>query len=324
MVVIVDPDGVVRYVNPPVTELFDRPCDELLGSNIVDLVHPDDRTTALEALDATVELGPGGRGLATLRVLPADGSARIVELVGNNLMKDPVVGGILVSARDVTDLVRARKQLEHQATHDALTKLPNRLLFEELGEQALARAARHGQDVAVLFVDLDHFKRVNDTYGHPVGDQLLEQVAKRLRKSLRLGDVVARFGGDEFVVLCERSGQGDEVNDLAGRVIEAVSKPTPLGALVAQVGASVGIAVGSGDGVTIHTLLRDADAALYQAKDQGRGRAVRFSERRGARVAATGALAQPALGFGEQVAADREAAVEQLARDGVTVTDPQQ
>ena len=182
-------------------------------------------------------------------------------------------------AHDIKELQRAQAQLEHQATHDPLTALPNRSLFQELGEQALARAERDGTTVAVLFLDLDRFKPVNDTMGHAAGDALLVRLATRLRKTVRAGDLVSRFGGDEFVVLCEHPAGAKEMVELAERLIEILSRPVEIDGREAQVGASVGIAIGAGGRVTIDSLLRDADAALYRAKEVGRGRAMLFGQR---------------------------------------------
>jgi diguanylate cyclase (GGDEF)-like protein len=182
-------------------------------------------------------------------------------------------------AHDISELKSTQAQLEHQATHDPLTALPNRPLFQELGEQALARSDRYGTSVAVLFLDLDRFKPVNDSFGHAVGDELLVQIAGRLRASVRRGDVVARFGGDEFVVLCEHPAGQSEMLELAHRLIDALSEPVEISGTMATVGASIGIAIGGGGRMTIDTLIRDADAALYQAKEDGRGRAVLFGAR---------------------------------------------
>jgi len=182
-------------------------------------------------------------------------------------------------AHDISALKSSQAQLEHQATHDPLTGLPNRPLFQELGEQALARSDRYGTTVAVLFLDLDRFKPVNDSFGHAVGDELLVQIAGRLRNAVRRGDVVARFGGDEFVVLCEHPAGQSEMMELARRLIDALSEPVEVAGVSTSVGASVGIAIGGGGRVMIDTLIRDADAALYQAKEDGRGRAVLFGSR---------------------------------------------
>jgi diguanylate cyclase (GGDEF)-like protein/PAS domain S-box-containing protein len=187
-------------------------------------------------------------------------------------------GFISVIAHDISELKQTQAQLEHQATHDALTALPNRALFQELGDQALARANRYGTTVAVLFLDLDRFTPVNDSFGHTAGDDLLVQVSARLRASVRRGDVVARFGGDEFVILCEHPAGQREMRELADRLIRALSEPLTVLGYPAAVGASIGIAIGGGGRVTVDTLIRDADVALYHAKEQGRGRAVLFGE----------------------------------------------
>jgi len=130
----------------------------------------------------------------------------------------------------------------------------------------------------VLFIDLDRFKPVNDERGHAIGDALLVQVGERLRSSLRRGDVVARFGGDEFVVLCERPTGAAEMVDLAHRLLATLSAPMTIGATTVAVGASIGVALGVGAGTTIDTLIRDADAALYRAKASGRGRVCTFGD----------------------------------------------
>ena len=177
-------------------------------------------------------------------------------------------------AHDISELKMAQLLLEHQAMHDALTGLPNRQLFQELGEQALARAERDGTFVGVLFLDLDHFKRINDTTGHAAGDSVLVQLAGRLRKSVRAGDLVARFGGDEFIVLCEHPARPGEMLQLADRLLAALDHPIEIAGLGWQVSASIGIALSTGGNATIGDLLRDADAALYEAKERGRGVAV--------------------------------------------------
>jgi diguanylate cyclase (GGDEF)-like protein/PAS domain S-box-containing protein len=181
-------------------------------------------------------------------------------------------------AHDIRDLKDVQRRLEHEATHDLLTGLPNRALFQELGEQALARAYRDGTLVAVLFLDLDNFKIVNDSYGHHIGDELLKEIATRLRRAVRRGDVLARFGGDEFVIACEHPAGEAEMGELAQRLIAAVAPPAEIEGVTAQVGVSIGIAIGAGSRVSIDALLRDSDVALYRAKEQRRGRSVTFGE----------------------------------------------
>lgn len=253
-------------------------------------------TEGAPALELINSMFPAGRDQFESEVLPSirsrglwNGEITLHDVEGTpvpvavTIQTQTMHGGdsqiVSTIAHDISQLKEIQAQLEHQATHDPLTGLPNRALFQELGEQALARSNRYGTTVAVLFLDLDRFKPVNDSLGHTAGDELLVQVATRLRASIRRGDVVARFGGDEFVILCEHPAGQTEMLELARRLIAALSVPVPVQSTEATVGASVGIAIGGGGRVTIDTLIRDADAALYQAKEDGRGRAVLFGER---------------------------------------------
>jgi diguanylate cyclase (GGDEF)-like protein len=185
---------------------------------------------------------------------------------------DIAAGGAVVSYADITTRKRAETQLAHQALHDPLTGLPNRTLFLDRLSLALARLERRPTTVAVLFLDLDRFKVVNDSLGHDVGDQLIMAMAQRLRAVLRPGDTAGRFGGDEFTVLCEEiTGAADAVA-IAERIIAAVAKPFRLEDAEAYLSTSVGIALASGSGDRAEALMRDADAAMYQAKQRGKAR----------------------------------------------------
>jgi diguanylate cyclase (GGDEF)-like protein len=168
-------------------------------------------------------------------------------------------------------------ELAHQALHDALTGLPNRLLVAERLDDALARAQRTGAGVAVLFIDLDRFKLINDGRGHAAGDVLLLTVAERLRRVVRASDVVGRFGGDEFVVVCEDQSAASEASLVAGRIIDALREPVVVDGQEIFLSASIGIAVTDGAG-SPEGLLRDADAAMYRAKDKGRSRVEYFDD----------------------------------------------
>jgi len=275
IVILTDAQGAIEYVNSRARELLglkegDPTQDRLEGSLSKRTVErlPEEIVPQLIAHDAWT---------GELEFLTTEGEEVAVACTVQ-LHRDVSGEVTLVSAiaHDIRDLKSAQRLLEHQATHDVLTMLPNRQLFQEMGEQALGRADRDGTTVAVLFLDLDRFKHVNDTHGHPCGDQLLIEVAARLEKSVRRGDMLARFGGDEFAVLCEHPAGQIEMLELADRLIEDLSRPARLDAVIAEVGVSIGIAIGAGNRVTIETLLRDADVALYQAKEQGRGRAVIF------------------------------------------------
>jgi diguanylate cyclase (GGDEF)-like protein len=170
------------------------------------------------------------------------------------------------------DNARLYEEIRHQAFHDGLTGLANRALFGDRVEHALARSARTGSLIAVLFVDLDDFKTVNDRFGHQAGDQLLRSVAERLVAIVRPGDTAARLGGDEFAVLLEDVRGQDEARTVAQRLIEAIRTPTRLGDVDALVGASIGIALSSAGGERAPDLLRNADFAMYRAKGAGKGR----------------------------------------------------
>jgi diguanylate cyclase (GGDEF)-like protein len=179
-------------------------------------------------------------------------------------------GAALVNARRYTEREAFEERLSHQAFHDALTGLPNRVLFADRLDHALAARERENAEVAVLFLDLDRFKMVNDSLGHDVGDGLLQEVAGRLRVCLRPGDTLARYGGDEFTMLLERSGEGPAVQ-VAERILEALRQPFNLAGRSFFVNASVGIAV-TRPGVDPGDPLRAADLAMYRAKDRGRDR----------------------------------------------------
>ena len=179
---------------------------------------------------------------------------------------------------DATERKRAEALVEHMARHDTLTGLPNRRLFQEVLGRAIAEARRKGGRVAILCCDLDRFKAVNDTFGHPAGDALLRVVAERLRACLREGDTVARLGGDEFAIILADHDEARRIGAVARRIIQSLGRPVDLDGLSAAIGVSIGIAVGPQDGDSPETLFKNADIALYRAKDSGRN-AFRFYER---------------------------------------------
>jgi diguanylate cyclase (GGDEF)-like protein/PAS domain S-box-containing protein len=180
------------------------------------------------------------------------------------------VAGVVVLMRDITARKTAEQQIEYQAYHDALTGLANRRLFHEHLSLALALAQRREKNVAVLFLDLDHFKVVNDSLGHTVGDALLQQVAKRLKGSVREGDTVARVGGDEFTIVLQELSHAQDAAIVAQKVLRTIADPMEVSGHRLQVTTSIGITIYPTDGLDAETLLRSADAAMYRAKSEGR------------------------------------------------------
>jgi len=200
--ILFDRDAKVLYASPSMKRVLGYDPQDLLGNSRWAFVHPDDLDFVTAAWEASVTTTEPGTPIE-YRVRHADGTWRWVEGVVGNLLDDPAVQGVVLNIRDITERKAAEEAMLHQAFHDALTGLPNRALFLDRLGQALARRGRRGALTAVLFLDLDRFKWINDSLGHAAGDQLVIQVAKRLAAAIRPGDSVARFGGDEFVVLCD-------------------------------------------------------------------------------------------------------------------------
>ena len=208
-------------------------------------------------------------------------SSRVQELADGriiSIVRRPMVdGGLVSTTEDITEQRRSQAKIAHMALHDALTGLPNRVLLSERLDHTLARA-RRGEMVATHMLDLDRFKHVNDTLGHAAGDKLLQMVADRLRTLVRETDTIARMGGDEFAVMQVAISQAADATSLAQRIIEVLSQPYDIEGRQAVIGASIGVSVGPGDGISPDQILRNADLALYRAKGDGRGM-FRFFER---------------------------------------------
>jgi diguanylate cyclase (GGDEF)-like protein/PAS domain S-box-containing protein len=265
---LVDERGVVSHQSPAVTRVFGLPATWLVGREVVDWVHPADAARFTAALHKALE---GVETRVECRVRHADGSFRHVETAVRDLRDEPMVKSVVLNTRDVTDRRRLEDELRERALHDALTGLPNRVLFLDRARHALERAARRRASFCVAFLDLDDFKSVNDTFGHAAGDELLQEVAQRLVGCVRPADTVARLGGDEFAVLLEDSTLAD-AQDVAERVLHATSMPVSLGGSEVVVHASIGITLADDPGETPDQLLAQADAAMYTAKERGKQR----------------------------------------------------
>ncbi|MBW8765369.1 MAG: EAL domain-containing protein [Geodermatophilales bacterium] len=280
---VIEPSGVIRYMSPGAREVLGQPPEQLLGRHFITKIDPRDHAVLQDAFNRVLVAEPGEVVEAEFRVLRHGGEeARWVHGRSSNHLRTPGVHGIVVNWRDVTVPLELRSRLEYAATHDALTGLGNRTLFVDHLELALAAAARHpGSRVAVLFCDLDRFKMVNDSLGHAAGDALLRQLSARLRDAVRPGDTVARFGGDEFAVLCPDLADDAQAGVLAERIMNAVEGPYRLdgGPQDLLVGTSVGVALSGEPPQDAEQLLQEADTALYEAKRRGRNRVELFSGR---------------------------------------------
>jgi len=275
VILVVAEDLRVRFHTPSAERFFGRPGREIEGASLLDLVHPEDREIArglvVEALGQ-----PGSTTAAEWRASRAGDDWCFVEARASTVSGDPHLAGAILTLRSVHERKVLEARLAHQAFHDPLTHLANRVLFADRLEHALVRARRGGRPLAVLFVDLDDFKNVNDSYGHAAGDQLLVEVSRRLAACVRAGDTAARLGGDEFAVLLEEGGGIPEAREVADRVAEAIRAPFLLAGREIVLGASLGIAAGEGSGETAGDLLRNADVAMYRAKGAGKGQVVVF------------------------------------------------
>jgi diguanylate cyclase (GGDEF)-like protein len=183
--------------------------------------------------------------------------------------KDNVCGLVLV-LHDLTERKRYEERLRHNAVTDHLTELPNRFLFFDRLNMALAQAQRDFQKLAVLMLDLDGFKMVNDTHGHNIGDQLLRAVANRLLCMFRKGDTIARWGGDEFILLLPEIRQAEAARNVAARILHSFNNPFEFDGLKIAITVSIGVAIFPDDGADADTLIKNADIAMYHAKDSGR------------------------------------------------------
>ena len=277
VVAVVDPNGAFHYASAPDLE-GEGPIGEGGPRRMADVVHPEDLPRVLSVI-AEAATCPEGEMRLELRMRRADGAWREFEAIVSNLLDNEAVGGIVLNAHDVTERKGLENPLRYDAFHDALTGLPNRVLFTDRLEQAVARAKRSQQGLGVLFLDLDRFKYINDSLGHEVGDDLLREIGRRMPEAARSADTVARFGGDEFVVLVEDIDSVGEAVSVADRILAAIRDPVALHGRSHVVTASIGIAFGMGsrDG---QDLIKEADAALYRAKARGRARYAIFDDSR--------------------------------------------
>jgi len=275
VVTTVDIDTTITYASPSTHRTLGYEAEALEGTRFIDLVHDDDKTRAMSYITAEGVEGEGAGSTLEVRVRRSDGGYIYAETQRTNLAHDPNVHGIVLTTRDVSERREFEEQLSHQAFHDSLTGLANRVLFRDRVSHALERQQRDRKPVAVLFMDLDDFKTINDSLGHAAGDVLLREVGDRIRETLRGPDTAARLGGDEFAVLLEDGGDGIQAADVAERLIGALVDPFHLESKEVFVRASIGIAVVEADDAPVdgvESLMRNADVAMYMAKEKGKNR----------------------------------------------------
>jgi diguanylate cyclase (GGDEF)-like protein/PAS domain S-box-containing protein len=262
-------DGRYRYANPKLAAIFGYTQEEILRlDSILALVAEEDRETVRENIRKRMD-GEVQTIHYTFRGIRKGGESIEIEVHGSAAEvggKPAIIGTIL----DITDRKRVEARIIEQAYNDPLTKLPNRTLFMERLELALAQSRRHGRRLAVVYLDVDRFKLINDTRGHSQGDLLLQFLALRLKRCLRQVDTLARVGGDEFVILMPDARPSTEMSGVAQKLLSAVARPFQLGEQTVQVTVSIGVATFPDDGDNAETLLRNADAAMYRAKELGR------------------------------------------------------
>jgi diguanylate cyclase (GGDEF)-like protein/PAS domain S-box-containing protein len=275
--VLANVDGTLLEVNRSLCELLGHTNEELVGSNWLDTVHPEDLpmvvTAAYRLLDREVVSSASEH-----RALRRDGQEVWMISTASLLEEEGGSPVFLMQMQDITERKRAEAELSFDATHDQLTRLPNRVVVLDRLKVALGREREGRESVAVLFVDLDHFKLVNDSYGHDVGDEVLVALAARLGDTAGPDALVARFAGDEFIVLCESCPDAAYATGLADSLAAAIAEPLVVEAGEVQLTASIGIAFGHDEDFDPDLVLRDADLAMFEAKARGRARATVFDD----------------------------------------------
>ena len=269
LIVITGADRCLRYASPSIERILGLRPEEHIGRPVWELVHPDDRER-LGGIFADLKSRPGDSAKFEARLLHEDGTFRYFVVTQTNLLDDPAVEGFVGNANDISERVAMEQRLAHQATHDALTGLSNRSILREQLTSCLAQSERAEIANALLYIDLDGFKAINDTHGHLTGDQLLIEVGRRLSNVARQSDTVARLGGDEFAVLAQCMSRR-EAEDLGERIQAVLCEPFRLHDVTVEVGASIGVALVA-PAFTADELLATADRRMYRAKMSSRTR----------------------------------------------------
>ena len=267
LITVIDGNGIVTYQSPSITRVLGYTIDELLGSRFDELLSQADRGRLAQVVSAADSAG-GETHTFECSLRHADGRWLQFEVQHTELLEDEHIAGIILNSRDVSERKAFEEQLAHQAFHDPVTNLANRALFTDRVQHALRSTVRMGSLICVMFLDLDDFKTVNDSLGHPAGDAVLKEVAQRLDGVVRPADTVARFGGDEFAILLDGVEDSNEAAAVAERLLKALEVPTIVEGKQVYTRASVGICMSDADLLSqdAEELLRNADVAMYMAK----------------------------------------------------------
>ena len=276
-----DEKGQITYVSPVAEQLGGYTQSETIGHSFMEFVHPDDLPNLIESYQRTIS---GNLEPSEYRVVTKSGEIRWVRTSSRPVYDGDRIIGLRAVLMDITDRKQAENQVKYLAYHDGLTGLPNRTLLSDRLAMALAQRRRDGQSLAVIFLDLDRFKLINDTVGHAAGDEALQRIAERLTSAVREGDTVARLGGDEFTVLLPAVTGVVDACEVAERILERLTKPLALAAHEFHVSASIGVALYPTDGDDAESLLRNADTAMYWAKDEGKNRFQLFAAAMNAQI----------------------------------------
>ncbi len=265
LITMLTPDGFVRYASPSSERVLGYALEDWVGGNIFSYVHPDDQDTLRPIfLSALQKMGVAYRG--EFRFRHQDGSWRVLEIISTASRTETGEVGLVVNARDISERIAQTEALRHQTLYDALTDLPNRILFRESLQHAILNAYHQKKPLALLLLDLNRFREINDTFGHQWGDTLLQQVSSRLRGVLRKSDPLARLGGDEFAVLLPNAGDEIGAQRVATRLIRVLEHGFVVEGRALSIGASIGIALYPEHGEDADTIMRRAEIAMYAAK----------------------------------------------------------
>jgi diguanylate cyclase (GGDEF)-like protein/PAS domain S-box-containing protein len=272
LITVLDSTGVVTYQSPSIERVLGYRVDEVEGQRFDRLLADSDRDLLAQLISVDGH-GEGDAHTIECSVMHRDGASLLFEVQHTDLLHDEHVRGIVLNSRDISERKAFEEQLAHQAFHDPVTKLANRALFSDRVEHALMRATRGMPEIAVMFIDLDDFKTINDSLGHAAGDEVLQEVGRRLRIAVRPTDTVARFGGDEFAVLLDGITGSEDAADAAARILRALDQPVSIDGKNVFPRASVGICLVGEDIETpgAEELLRNADVAMYMAKRDSKG-----------------------------------------------------